>query len=65
MKSKAFYRSKEVWVLGVALAITVAVAFGVEFEGLIADATALVAALAVPVALILRVFFTDSGITLK
>ena len=64
METKNFYRSKEVWVLGIAIAIGLAEYLGVDFEGMIGDATAVWQAIAIPAALVLRLFFTEGKVTI-
>ncbi len=63
MKKKKIFQSKEVWVLGMAVLIALSEYLGVDFDGVTAEATSLWVGAAPLVALILRVFFTDSKIT--
>lgn len=61
---KSFYKSKEVWVLGTAILIGAAKFWGLDFEGIIGDATSLWVGVAPVVALVLRAFWTQDKLTI-
>jgi hypothetical protein len=60
---KPWFKSKEVWVLGLAVFIGAAKFFGMELEGLMRDATDVYIKFSPFIALLLRLFWTKEPLT--
>jgi len=60
---KKLYRSKEVYVLGIAVLLLIAKFFGLEMNGILDDATEAYIKLSPVIALFLRIFFTKDKLT--
>ena len=65
MLTKNFLKSKEVWVGIVWVVLLLMKIFGIESEGVIQDASSLYVGLTPVLMLFLRVFFTNSKLTLN
>ena len=64
MEEKVFYKSKEFWVLGIAVLLVIAEFFGVDFEGVTEDAVRVYEGISPILALVLRLFFTKTKLTI-
>lgn len=63
-ETKKWYKSREVFVLATASLLIIAEALGLDFQGIWADAQNLIVSVAPVIALVLRLFFTKSKLTL-
>ena len=65
MKTKFILKSKEVWVLGIALIFVVASIFNVNVSETVDQAMVTYTQISPAIALVMRIFFTNSKITLS
>ena len=64
METKKFYKSKEVWVLGVAVLMIIAKFLELDFGALVNDASAIYIAVSPLIAMVLRIFKTSAKLTI-
>ena len=64
METKKFYKSKEVWVLGVAVLMILSKFLELDFGALVNDASAIYIAITPLIAIILRLFNTKTKLAL-